>query len=366
MSDTSIQQSKVNDLRGLLLSASPKMQEVAAKHIKAERVIRLLLAAAGRTPKILDCTKESLLRFCLKCAETGLEPIGAGGAWPVPYGNELTFIPDYRGLINCAKRAGCIRDAYAEFVKVNDQFDYALGMEPYLKHKPAVGDRGALVAAYCIIVFPDNTKRFVVMDKEEVLGIKKRSKAASSGPWVTYEAQMWCKTVVRRAMKPFAGASPELDAAIAADDAVTGAVDVTPRTPIAEPKALPVEPVAQGAPSESEPTPVDVVVSDDGSTPNPDANSVAIPDGCELAQGTVCEVRTVGLKRKDDARDGSYKKGDPYFKFDIMIEGDDMKYSTFSESLAEEASKLKGKKVTLIWKPSGAYRNAVSIHPVTQ
>lgn len=223
-------------LRDQLDKARERLAEVAPKYLNVERVTRLLLAACGRTPKILECTPESVLRFAMKCAETGLEPIGAGGAWPIPYGKELTFIPDYRGLVHCAKRAGCIIDCYAEVVYEADDFDYALGMEPYLTHKPARRDRGQLEAAYCIVVLPEGIKRFVVMDRLDVLAIRKRSKASGSGPWVTDESEMWKKTVVRRAMKPFAGLSSHLDSAIEADDAVDGVVE--DRRPVEMPKAI--------------------------------------------------------------------------------------------------------------------------------
>lgn len=228
MSTKALAKSDPNTLRATLEQAAPKLAEVAPKHLKVDRMVRLLLAAANRNPKILKCSRESVLQFAMKCSETGLEPIGAGGAWPVPYENrqaqtvELQFIPDYRGLINAAKRAGCIKDAYAETVKSNDEFDYELGLDLKLTHRPARGERGELESAYCVIVLPDGAKRFVVMDAEEIAAIRARSKARDKGPWVTDVGEMWKKTVVRRAMKPFAGASPELTAAIEADNAVSG------------------------------------------------------------------------------------------------------------------------------------------------
>jgi recombination protein RecT len=230
-----------SSLRGLLEKAAPRLAEVAPKHLKVERMTRLLLAATMRNPKILQCTPDSVLQFAMKCSETGLEPIGAGGAWPVPYENrkagtvELQFIPDYRGLINVAKMAGCIKDAYAEVVKENDEFYYELGLEPKLTHRPARGNRGKLESAYCIIVLPDDTKRFVVMDADEIAAIRGRSKTGHFGPWQTDEGEMWKKTLVRRAMKPFSGAAPELSAAIEADNAASG-ISFAP-DPISMPKA---------------------------------------------------------------------------------------------------------------------------------
>jgi len=234
MSENEGKSTALQTLRQDLEKAMPKFQEVASKHLKVERVVRILLAAASRNPKLLECSRDSVLTFCMKCSETGLEPIGAGGAWPVPYGREMQFIPDYRGLVNCAKRAGCITDAYAEIVREQDEFDYSLGLNPALTHKPARGERGEVQAAYCVFKLSDGTRRFVVMDKSELEGIRKRSKARDNGPWVTDENEMYKKTVIRRAMKPFAGMSPELDAAIDADNAATG---LEVREPIRMPTA---------------------------------------------------------------------------------------------------------------------------------
>lgn len=254
------------DLEALLNNSMDAFRKVAPKHLKIERVIKLMLAARSRNPALAECTSASVLQFCMRCSETGLEPIGAGGAWPVPFRNkngamEVQFIPDYRGLINSAKRAKVIKDAYAEVVRENDEFDYTLGLEPTLTHKPSRNDRGDLNAAYCVIVLPDGTKRFTVMDGDEVEGIRKRSKAGNVGPWQTDPGEMWKKTAVRRAMKPFAGAAPELDAAIEYDNEAAGIVDLG-REPIRPPKIIEAEALphaqqpqdaAKDAPQPSEP-----------------------------------------------------------------------------------------------------------------
>lgn len=240
---------QIAKLDDLLTKAREKLTTVAPKWLDVDRMTRLLLAACGRTPKILLCTPESILRFAMKCSETGLEPIGAGGCWPIPYEDkkrgiyELTFMPDYRGMVNAAKRAECIKDAYAEAVYSEDKFDYELGLEPKLYHKPARGNRGELEAAYCILVFHDDTRRFVVMHKAEIESIRDRSQAWGAWikwkkpcPWNTDPGEMWKKTVVRRAIKPFAGMSSQVDAIIQADDETMQIVDSPDLVPM--PKAV--------------------------------------------------------------------------------------------------------------------------------
>jgi recombination protein RecT len=182
----------------------------------------------------------------MRCAETGLEPIGPGGAWPVPFNNkhlqrlEVQFIPDWRGLIQLAKKTGQIKHAYGEIVRENDEVSYQKGDNPLLTHRPALRDRGEVMGAYCVVVLPDDSKHIEYMAFEEIESIRGRSKAGESGPWITDWGQMAIKTVVKRALKPFAG-SPEMQTAIEYDNQVVG-LNLPNHNPIPEPQAVKEEP----------------------------------------------------------------------------------------------------------------------------
>jgi hypothetical protein len=67
------------------------------------------------------------------------------------------------------------------------------------------------------------------------------------------------------------------------------------------------------------------------------------------------------LKYREDAKDGTHKKGDTFTAFDLILD-DGSKYGTFSEADAQAAAPLIGKGVRLVYKVNGAYRNFVSIH----
>lgn len=245
--DRAVEKKPKDELRGFLNEPEimERLGEVAPKWMKPDRLVRLMLAARSRTPKIAQCSKDSILLFLMRCAETGLEPIGAGGAHAVPYWNskgnngegclDLQFIPDYRGLIQLAKKTGQIKHAYAHLVREGDQFDYQLGDEPKLVHKPAQ-KQGEVIGAYCIVILPDNTKHIEYMPKEEVEAIRLRSKAAENGPWKTDPGEMAKKTVTRRGLKPFMG-SPEMLAAVEYDNMATG-LKIVDLSPIAAPRAI--------------------------------------------------------------------------------------------------------------------------------
>lgn len=275
---------KLQTLKGLLDQQVSKFAEVAPKYMNVERLIRLMLAAYSRNPKIAQCSPASVLLFTMRCAETGLEPIGAGGAWPVPYENrkngttELQFIPDYRGLIALAKKNGDILDAVTYPVYEQDKFEIEYGMNPNVEHKPCViGEKGDLLGVYMIVTLPDGGKQVHWMDMSDIKHIQGKSKASGFGPWKTDFVAMALKSVVRKGMKLFAR-SPQLQAALEYDNETFKDV-VVERPPIEEapaPKTIPAKPEPEPerkpkskpepppAPPEREPGEDDDKGSDDG------------------------------------------------------------------------------------------------------
>ena len=232
-----------NELKELLKENKKEIVALTPKYVNSERMMSIFLEAANN-PKIQACTKISVLKSAKRMAEMGTDRVGAGGVWLIPFGKELTVIPDWRLIIDKARRVGVIKHATAEAVFDGDEFSYERGMNPNLIHKPNMkSNKKKLIAAYCIYTLPDGSKDFDVMTKDEVDAIRARSKAKDSGPWVTDFAEMAKKTVIKRGLKIFEGASPELTKLMDMDNEVTGFAELTSgeETPIAEPKPIDVE-----------------------------------------------------------------------------------------------------------------------------
>jgi len=232
-----------NELKELLNKNKKEIAALAPKYVNKERMMSIFLEAANN-PKIQACTKISVLKSAKRMAEMGTDRVGPGGVWLIPFGKELTVIPDWRLIIDKARRVGVIKHATAEAVFDGDEFSYERGMNPNLIHKPNMkSNKKKLIAAYCIYTLPDGSKDFDVMTKDEVDAIRARSKAKDSGPWVTDFAEMAKKTVIKRGLKIFEGASPELTKLMDMDNEVTGFAELTSgeETPIAEPKPIDVE-----------------------------------------------------------------------------------------------------------------------------
>ena len=319
-----------DDVKSLVVSAESKLKEVAPKWLSVERLTRLALAARSRNPLLAECSPESFLLFCMRCAETGLEPIGAGGAWPVPFKNrknntmEVQFIPDWRGLINLAKRTDQIKHAYGEVVGEHDVIEYQKGDDPKLSHYPNLHNAGDPIGVYCIVVLPDDSKHIEYMTHEDVEAIRNRSKAGSNGPWVTDWGQMAIKTVVKRALKPFAG-SPQMQTAIELDNAATGLLLPEAKEPVTMPTAR-----IEAPPEQTEP-----------------------PANVATGNMTVVSFANVGSKS------GKSAKG-PWTRYSAQA-SDGLWYSTSSSSIGELLESTKGTDITVKFKQTDKGRDIEDI-----
>lgn len=243
------------DLRALLQSDAVKQQIALAlpKHLTADRMTRVALTTINRTPKLLQCTPESLLAGLMLCSQVGLEPDGRN-AHLIPYGDQCQVIFDWKGLVALARRNG-VANIAADVVCEGDEFDwYRDGEGLHFTHRVNwKTTRGQVYAAYCI--WKDG-EQFdgEVMTLAEIDGIRKRSRAGNNGPWVTDWGEMAKKTVVRRASKKWP-MDPEAAGAFNADDdsILPAKVDTTTRPIFAAPMLPePEAPVPEPQPAASD------------------------------------------------------------------------------------------------------------------
>lgn len=198
------------DLKGYLAKNLASIQSVASQVITPDRMVKLVLAAASREPKLAECSPLSVLRSMMQAAELGLEVCsGKNEAYLVPRWNskakclEATFLPGYQGLIKLARESGSVRNVEARIVHAKDFFEVEQGTAPVIRHRPSFEkDRGDIVAVYAVAFLPDGGSQFEVMAKYEVDDIRDRSKDKDGfSPWKSDYSEMARKTVVRRLAK---------------------------------------------------------------------------------------------------------------------------------------------------------------------
>ena len=228
-------------IAGMLQHAWPRIQAVMPKHMSSERMYQIALSAINTTPKLAECSPATILSCVMKCSALGLEPSavdGLGRAYILPYrsknGMQAQLILGYKGMIALARRSGEIKDISARAVYKGDEFDYSFGLDEHLSHKPASRehkDDEKPTHVYMVAHFKDGGHYIDVMTYEEVEAIRKRSKAANNGPWVTDYEAMAKKTVIRRAF-PYLPVSIEAQNAAASDETSGGFVDQLSFDPI--------------------------------------------------------------------------------------------------------------------------------------
>lgn len=176
-----------------------------------ERFTRIAMTAVTQNPQLGQCTPGSFIGALLTSAQLGLEPnTPLGQAYLIPYYNgkagslECQFQLGYRGMIALAHRSGELQNIEAHVVYENDFFEYELGLEPKLKHKPAMSNRGEIAWVYAVYHLVSGGFGFEVMSYEDIENHRKKySKASQKGfsPWSTTWEEMAKKTVIKKALK---------------------------------------------------------------------------------------------------------------------------------------------------------------------
>ncbi|WP_053649804.1 MULTISPECIES: recombinase RecT [unclassified Streptomyces] len=210
----------VQSMRGEIARALP------AHVANPERIARIALTELRRVEHLAECTQESFGGALMTCAQLGLEPGGAlGEAYLLPFWNkrvrayEVQLVIGYQGMIRLFWQHPAAAGLAAHTVHENDDFEFAYGLDPVLRHVPARSDRGRPTDYYAVAKMANGGSAFVVMSREDVEAIRQRSKARDSGPWASDYDAMARKTVIRQLFK-LLPKSAELARAVAHDGGV--------------------------------------------------------------------------------------------------------------------------------------------------
>lgn len=239
--DVSTEMSRIKEVR-LFIESDQAIEQIKralpAGSLTADRLLRVAITGMQRNPKLLECTKISMLGALVESAQLGLEPQGAfGEAYIVPYKNSTTKAMEaqlqigYKGLMKCALNSGKVTAITGEVVYQRDEFKEIKGTEPSITHVPYDEDENAgdLVAAYAVAQMRDAPPMFKVLRVHEIHKLRARSKAAKSGPWITDYNAMCVKSAIRQLCK-FLPLRSEDQNAIARDENrdfdIDGVIDI--------------------------------------------------------------------------------------------------------------------------------------------
>ena len=218
-----------HDFKSLLKNQWPRIQAVMPKAMDPERMMQLAISAYNTTPKLAECSTVSVLSCIMKCAAMGLEPSavdGLGRAYILPYRSgkthrlEAQMIIGYRGMIDLARRSGELESIHAQAVYEGDSYKHwedETGQHFRFTAADVPHDADKLTDVYMCAHLKGGGIVFETMTRREVDDVRKRSKASTTGPWVTDFEAMALKTVIRRSFK-YLPVSVEARTAAAADE----------------------------------------------------------------------------------------------------------------------------------------------------
>lgn len=231
--NTTPAQQRPQTLADQIKSMEQQFAMAAPKGMEATQLVRDALTCLRQTPKLAQCTPQSVLGSLMTCAQLGLRPGVLGHAYLIPFydrragGDVAQLVIGYQGLVELAHRSGQIQSLIARTVYEHDHFEVDYGLEDKLVHKPYMGgDKGQPVAYYAVAKFTTGGHAFYVMSHPEMLEYRDRfAKSKKFGPWVDNFEAMAHKTCVRQLSK-WMPKSTELATAISADESVR--VDLAP------------------------------------------------------------------------------------------------------------------------------------------
>lgn len=220
-------QQQPKTIQSLIISMEKQIAKALPRVLTPERFTRMVLTALSKDNKLASCTPNSFLGAMMQAAQLGLEPnTPLGQAYLIPFKNkgvmEVQFQIGYKGMIDLAYRSKEVVDIQAQCVYENDEFEYELGLNPVLKHKPALKNRGEVILYYAVFHTKAGGYGFEVMSKEDIINHAKKTSqsfGSSYSPWNKYFDEMAKKTVLKRVLK-YAPIASDFAMAINSDETI--------------------------------------------------------------------------------------------------------------------------------------------------
>lgn len=245
---TSTELTPIEAMRGTLVKMQPEFQAALPPQIPVEKFIRTTLTAVQMNPELLGADRRSLLGACMKAAQDGLLLDGREAA-PVIFrtkeGPKVQYMPMVGGILKKIRNSGELASISAHVVYDKDHFEYELGDNENIVHKPFLGeDRGKPIAVYAVAKTKDGAIYREVMSVADVDKVRQASRAKDAGPWVQWWDEMAKKTVIRRMAKRLPS-SADVDQVLQSDNEASGFVQIERReavniTPVPEAQQAPL------------------------------------------------------------------------------------------------------------------------------
>lgn len=205
----------------MLLHAVESRQEMLVKlladtGITFDRFLEVFRRALIRNPDLIEADAASVVEACINACTDGLLPDGRQGAivvynvniakkgQPKRYAKKANWQPMYQGLLDIAYASGNFRSIEARAVYDGDFFEYQLGDNAFINHRPKSRPAGvaqpAIVAAYAVAKTVNGGVFREVFEGADIEKVNRMSRA-TTGPGKDWPEEMAKKGPVRRMWK---------------------------------------------------------------------------------------------------------------------------------------------------------------------
>ena len=141
---------RVAEFSRFLDTFKPQIALALPKHMNADRMTRLALTAFSTSPELQLCLPRTIAASLMVASQMGLEPGVNGQGYLIPYKAVCTFVPGWKGLVDIVNRSGRA-SVWTGAVFEGDEFDYALGDDPFITHRPGEeNDPSLLTHVYAV------------------------------------------------------------------------------------------------------------------------------------------------------------------------------------------------------------------------
>lgn len=204
---------------GMLKAYKGEIERALPKHINADRMCRIALTCFRMTPKLAECAPASVFAALIQASQLGLEPGLNGRAYLIPYGGECQFVPGWKGLLELVNRTGRA-SCWTGAAFIGDDFDFALGDTPYVKHRPrGEDDPERLTYTYAIGRIKGNDWPVIeVWPNEKIVKHRNRYNKVGKRHYSFDNWEMYARKIPLLQVLKYMPASPELEAAMALND----------------------------------------------------------------------------------------------------------------------------------------------------
>ncbi len=139
------------ELHAYLQKSRSAIELALPSHLSADRMMRIGLTCFSTTPKLRQCTAQSILASIVVASQVGLEPGINGQGYLIPYKQTCTFVPGWQGLVGLLNNSGRAT-AWTNAVYEGDTFECDLGSGAAPIHKPGPNykDADKIIAVYAV------------------------------------------------------------------------------------------------------------------------------------------------------------------------------------------------------------------------